>query len=71
MQQNNLSVVVILVIPTLRRLKEENHKFKTNLGYIASSKSAKAVKPCRKNKTKQNKNQINYMHICMYFCVYI
>jgi hypothetical protein len=37
----------MLVLPVLRVLRQENWEFKAILGY--------AIRPCLKNKTKQNK----------------
>jgi hypothetical protein len=42
-------VILYFVISALGRLRQEDHKFKANLGYT--------VKPCLKNKDKTNRQK--------------
>lgn len=40
---NKAEALLTWVIPTLAKLRKENHKFKVNLGYIVTSHTARAM----------------------------
>jgi hypothetical protein len=44
------------VIPALRRLKQEDHEFKANLGYIGSSRAAGLHSETLSQNTTNNKS---------------